>query len=55
MNENKSYAKLAASAMYRASKSAQRKAAELKLQIPIWVDGKIVYVDPRKFLKKKCS
>ena len=54
MSEKISYAKLAAIAMCRASKTAQEKAARLKLQIPIWIDGKIVYVDPEKVLTKKC-
>ena len=48
MKEKVSYSKLAINAMYRASKSAQRKAAELNLKVPIWKDGKIIYMEPNK-------
>ncbi len=53
MNEKISYSKLATKAMYRASKSAQKKAAELNLKLPIWKDGRIIYIEPEKGLTKK--
>ncbi|MEN8219220.1 MAG: hypothetical protein ABFS56_23235 [Pseudomonadota bacterium] len=43
-----SYSKFAINAMYRASKMAQKKAAERDLKIPIWKDGKIIYLEPKK-------
>jgi len=48
MNEKISYSKLAGDAMFRASKIAQKKAAELNLKLPIWKEGRIVYIDPKK-------
>jgi len=53
MSEKISYSKLAANAMYRASKSAQQKAAELNLKLPIWKDGRIIYVEPERSSNKK--
>ncbi len=53
MNEKISYSKLAANAMCRASKSAQKKAAELNLKLPIWKNGRILYIEPEEFLTKK--
>ncbi len=55
MKEKISYSKLAADAMCRASKDAQKKAAELNLKIPVWKEGKIIYMDPKEMLTKKCS
>jgi len=55
MNEKISYSKLAANAMFRASKSAQRKAAELNLKLPIWKDDKIIYIEPTEILIKSSS
>ncbi len=54
MKDKISYSKLAASAMCRASKSAQKKAASLNLKIPVWKDGKIIYVDPKEALTRHC-
>ena len=55
MKEQVSYSKLALDAMHRASKEAQKKAADRNLKIPIWRDGKIVYIEPNEILTKKCS
>ena len=55
MTEKISYSKLAADAMCRAAQEAQRKAAELDLKIPVWKEGKIIYMDPKEMLTKKCS
>jgi hypothetical protein len=55
MKEKISYSKLATNAMYRASKSAQEKARQLNLKIPIWENGKIKYVKPEEMLTKKPS
>ncbi len=51
MNEKVSYSKLAANAMFRASKSAQKKAAELNLKLPIWKKDRIIYIDPEEILR----
>ncbi len=48
MKEKISYSKFAIEAMHRASKIARKKAAENGLKIPIWKDGKIVYLDANK-------
>jgi len=53
MNDKISYSKLAGNAMFRASKSAQKKAAELNLKLPIWKEDKIIYIDPEKILTNK--
>jgi hypothetical protein len=54
--KKESYSKLALNAMHRASKVAIEKAANLDLKIPEWKDGKIVFVDAKKKLKKlSCS
>ena len=55
MKEKTSYSKLATDAMCRASKTAQKRAAELNLKIPVWKDGKILYIEPKDVLTKKCS
>jgi len=55
MKEQISYSKLALNAMCRASKEAHKKAADNNLQIPIWKDGNIVYIEPKEILTKKCS
>ena len=55
MKEQISYSKLALKAMCRASKEAQKKAAENNLKMPIWKNGNIVYLEPSKILTKKCS
>ena len=46
-----SYSKPALNAMYRATKQALEKAANMNLQIPEWKDGKIIFVDPKVKLK----
>jgi hypothetical protein len=55
MKEKISYSKLALNAMCRASKEAQKKAADHNLKIPIWKDGNIVYMEPKQILTKKYS
>jgi hypothetical protein len=50
-----SYSELAIDAIYRASKLAQRRAEERNLKIPIWKDGKIIYIESKEILTKKCS
>ncbi len=55
MKEEISYSKLAANAMCRAAKDAQKRAAKLNLKIPVWKEGKIIYMDPEKMLTKNCS
>ena len=52
MKEKISYSKLALDAMYRASKIAQKKATERGLKVPIWKDGKIIYLESKKHNKK---
>lgn len=52
MKEKISYAELAINAMCRASKQAQKKAAENNLKLPIWEDEKIIFVDPKEMLEK---
>jgi len=55
MKETMSFSELAIKAMCRASKLAQQKAAKKNLKLPIWKDGAITYVDPKKILTKNCS
>jgi len=55
MKEKISYSKLALNAMCRASKEAQKKAADNNLKMPIWKDGNIIYIDPDELQTKKCS
>jgi len=50
--KKESYSKLALNAMFRASKEATEKAANLGLKIPEWKDGKIIFVDAKEKLKK---
>ena len=47
-----SYSKLALNAMHRASKKAAEKAAILDLSIPVWKDGKIIFVKATEKLQK---
>ena len=47
-----SYSKLALNAMHRASKKAAEKAAILDLSIPVWKDGKIIFVKAKEKLQK---
>ena len=55
MKKQISYSKLALNAMCRASKEAQKKAADNNLKMPIWKNGSIVYIEPNEILTKKCS
>lgn len=55
MKEKISYSQLAIDALYRASKLAQRKAEERNLKMPIWKDGKIIYIDTKEIIGQKCS
>ena len=48
----KSYSTLAMNAMHRASEKATQKAAMLDLSIPVWKDGKIIFVKAKDKLKK---
>ena len=48
MKEKISYSKFAIDAMFRASKIAQKKAAEKGLKIPVWKDGKIIYLESKE-------
>lgn len=50
MKEKTSYSKLALDAMLRASKEAAERAAEKNLKIPVWKDGKIVFLEPKEKL-----
>jgi hypothetical protein len=43
---------LALNAMHRASKKAVEKAANLNLSIPVWKDGKIIFVKAKDKLQK---
>ncbi len=52
MNEKVLNSKLAANAMCRAAKSAQKKAAELNLRLPMWKAGRIVFIEPKEILTK---
>lgn len=44
MSEKISYSELALDAMKRAAEEATKKAAQKDLKIPVWKDGKIVYL-----------
>jgi hypothetical protein len=55
MKEKISYSQLALNAMCRASKEAQKKAAENNLKLPIWKNGNIVYIEPDEILTKTCT
>lgn len=55
MKEKISYSELAIDAIYRASKLAHQRAAERNLKIPIWKDGKIIYIESKEMLNKKCN
>ncbi len=48
----KSYSTLAMNAMYRASEKATEKAAILDLSIPVWKDGKIIFMKAKDKLQK---
>jgi len=48
MKEKGFYSKLAINAMYRASEIAEKIASENDLKMPIWKDGKIVYIESKK-------
>ena len=48
MKEKISYSELAIHALYRASKLAQKKAEEKNLKMPIWKDGKIIYIETKE-------
>ena len=50
--DKKSYSDLAMNAMHRASKKAAEKAATLDLSIPVWKDGKIIFVKAKDKLQK---
>ncbi len=52
MKEKSFYSKLAISAMYRASDIAEKIASENNLKMPLWKDGKIVYIKPQNPNKK---
>lgn len=45
MKENDEHAALRG--MRRAAKVAYERAARFGLQVPIWKDGKVVYIDPK--------
>lgn len=38
--------------MYRASKKAAEKAASMDLSIPVWKDGKIIFIKAKEKLEK---
>ena len=46
------YSKIALNAMHRASKKAIEKAANLDLKIPVWKNGKIIFVKAKEKLRK---
>ena len=46
------YSKIALNAMHRASKEAIEKAANLDLKIPVWENGKIIFVKAKEKLRK---
>jgi hypothetical protein len=48
MKEKISYSTLAIDSMRRASKIAQKKATENGLKVPIWKDGKIIYLESKE-------
>jgi len=47
MKEKGFYSKLAINAMYRASEIAEKIASENNLKMPLWKDGKIVYIESK--------
>ncbi|QQO53910.1 MAG: hypothetical protein N838_11615 [Thiohalocapsa sp. PB-PSB1] len=55
MTENVSQSQLALNAMYRASQVAIARAAEKNLNIPIWQNGKIVFINAKEELLTKGS
>ena len=50
-----SYSQFAVSAMHRASKMAKKKALENKLKIPVWKNGKVIYIDADTYQTKQSS
>lgn len=50
--KKESHSKLALNAMIRASKKAILRAASLDLEIPVWKDGKVVYVKAKEKARK---
>ena len=52
MKEKISYGKLGIAAMHRAKNDAIKIAAEHNLKMPVWKDGKIVYLDAKERLKE---
>ena len=50
--KKESYSNLALSAMHRASKKAIEKAANLDLKVPVWKDGKIIFINAKEKLRK---
>jgi hypothetical protein len=50
--KKESNSQLALNAMHRASKKAVEKAAYLDLSIPVWKDGKIIFVKAKDKLQK---
>nr|WP_320190106.1 hypothetical protein [uncultured Desulfobacter sp.] len=50
--DKKSYSALAMNAMHRASEKSAEKAAALDLSIPVWKDGKIIFVKAKDKLQK---
>ncbi len=52
MKEKISYGKLGIGAMHRARDEAIKIAAEHNLKMPVWKDGKIVYLDAKERLKE---
>lgn len=50
--DKQSYSALAINAMHRASKKSAEKAAALDLSIPVWKDGKIIFVKAKDKLQK---
>ncbi len=50
--KKESNSKIALCAMQRAAKKAIEKAAKMGLEIPIWKDGRIIFVDAKKKLEE---
>lgn len=50
--KKESYSSIALKAMHRASKEAIEKAANLNLKIPVWKNGKIIFVKAKEKLQK---
>ena len=57
MNNGEYYAKLGYPALCRAARKVAENAIKDNTKIPIWENGKVIYISPEKYLKEltKCK